>query len=1401
MTYEKGLLASYTDFAGYTVTYRYNDENKLIEKTSVEQTITNSYDENGRVLSQTNKNGTIFLNYEDRTNFHKTTLTDYDGSVSVIETDGAYNKTAYTDALGNRTEYANDEQGNLVRETDSLGNTKTYEYTKEGYVAKTTDETGAETALSYDLAGNVLEVCDASGTASFTYDGKNRLTRAAYVNGRVRTYAYDKDGNLTEDAIEGLGSMKYHYENGRLASVTDTLGNETVMNYDAAGNVISQTDAAGNTVTYTYDPMGRTKTVTNPLGETLRFEYDYSGNITKTTYPDGTCTASTYDVNNYAVSTTDRAGNTTRYIRDCYGRLLKQENPDGTFETYTYDALGNEISHTDILGRTTTYAYDSASRLISKQDADERTTTYEYYNTGKLKKQTESDGTWESYIYDTAGNLTETSTPLGTTHYTYDVMGNVTSVTDALGVTTTYTYDKYERLIAETDGNGNTTTYAYNAAGNCIGKTLPDKTHIKMTYDPLGRMTCVSTVTSSYGEVSVRYEYDALGRVTKLTDELGETSTYEYDIYGNVTAVYDGTGTLQAAYTYDVMGNVLTETDTAGTVTQADYDTRTGRLVSMVHNVNTVNEARYTYTYDPAGRLISVTDPLSGTSSCTYDNHTGNIATLTDPNGGTTAYTYDQMGRITEICNAVGSTSRYTYDQNGLLTQSENARGQKTDYTYDALGRVSSFSDEAGTVKYFYDNNGNVLSVTEQLPDGETKIASRTYDCMNRVSSYTDYKGNTIQYGYDELGNIITLTYAGGEIVRYAYYPNGLLKSVTDEKGNVTSYEYDTKGNVTKTVYADGTVETRSYNGSNKLTVQETKNAAGVLLSRYEYTYDENGNVTKTTGIGYGDTEKITEAEYKYDAGNRLISYNGKEVQYDKDGNMTYGPLDGEMVRYEYDCRNRLIKAGETEYEYDAENNRIAVETEKYREEYVVNSNTELSQVLTATRYEKRDSGRGASDVGTNIETGHFSAGVTTTYTYGNGLISQYTDKNGIEYYHYNNIGSTMYLTKNGVKTHEFAYSTYGELTLGEYGEVRFLYNGQLGVVTDENSLYYMRARYYNSEIRRFINQDIVIGNIENSQSLNRYAYCQGNPVNYFDPFGLEPCEFFTGLGHGMLNLLGLIRGIGDVFDITNAIWYAFEGNWGRCFEAGIAAIPFIGNLLPNRRTCDYVRRALNIVSYGGTGFLAGQGVVDGGKALWADISSGQCSGWSIFLGVANIGLNGATLFFSGKGFVQETGNLNKMLKADGVYDRLYDEVVRFHNNNGGYFNPDAFKTSGNTGKLTIIDGGNYSTSEMNAAQYMADLGNTVILRPPTGTRAGGKTSDLVVNGINYDVYTPVTSNPSAIVRAVTKKNTQTTGIVLDLSSTTVTANDLGNILARVRGAIEKEGGICNINDIIVMPK
>ena len=141
---------------------------------------------------------------------------------------------------------------------------------------------------------------------------------------------------------------------------------------------------------------------------------------------------------------------------------------------------------------------------------------------------------------------------------------------------------------------------------------------------------------------------------------------------------------------------------------------------------------------------------------------------------------------------------------------------------------------------------------------------------------------------------------------------------------------------------------------------------------------------------------------------------------------------------------------------------------------------------------------------------------------------------------------------------------TYGELLQKAKNAVRFLYNGSYGVVTDENDLYYMRARYYNPDIKRFLNQDIKVGDISNGQGLNRYAYCEGNPVSMVDPFGLSPqisqdqTSRFSVL-HNILDLAGLAF---DAADVINAAFYAAEGDWTNAALCAVAVIPIAGSAI-----------------------------------------------------------------------------------------------------------------------------------------------------------------------------------------------------------------------------------------------
>ena len=367
---------------------------------------------------------------------------------------------------------------------------------------------------------------------------------------------------------------------------------------------------------------------------------------------------------------------------------------------------------------------------------------------------------------------------------------------------------------------------------------------------------------------------------------------------------------------------------------------------------------------------------------------------------------------------------------------------------------------------------------------------------------------------------------------------------------------------------ADGTEESYSYDKADRLSAQTDKNADGTIRSSYTYTYDGAGNIIKIGGTA--DTA-AGHAVMTYDKDNRLATYNGEKVTYDERGNMLHGPLNGEMGDYTYDCRNRLIetKAADgtvTAYTYDAENTRLTEETDNTRHTFVTDKETTYSQLLTETISEKH--------LLTYKET------ATITYTYGNGLISDSkkeakgsdTEK---RYYHYNHIGSTTAITDaDGDLLYRITYGTYGELT-GIYDtdgdliedktaviraeNLRFLYNGRYGVETGANGLYYMRARYYNPQIKRFINRDIIDGSITDSQSLNKYSYVQGNPVNLIDPFGLCAQDYFSRAGHELLDWLGFIF---DPADVINFLWYTAEGNTAMAAATAVAIVPAAGSFI-----------------------------------------------------------------------------------------------------------------------------------------------------------------------------------------------------------------------------------------------
>jgi RHS repeat-associated protein len=143
---------------------------------------------------------------------------------------------------------------------------------------------------------------------------------------------------------------------------------------------------------------------------------------------------------------------------------------------------------------------------------------------------------------------------------------------------------------------------------------------------------------------------------------------------------------------------------------------------------------------------------------------------------------------------------------------------------------------------------------------------------------------------------------------------------------------------------------------------------------------------------------------------------------------------------------------------------------------------------------------------------------------YGLGLIGREDGVTGqYQSYHSDIRGSTTFLTdEQGKISDSYSYGYYGEVLAHEGSTHQpFQYNGRDGVMHDANGLYYMRARYYHPELKRFLNRDVLKGDMLEGQTLNRYAYVNGDPVSYVDPLGLEKQMVkSSSVGSGNLNTI-----------------------------------------------------------------------------------------------------------------------------------------------------------------------------------------------------------------------------------------------------------------------------------------
>jgi RHS repeat-associated protein len=178
------------------------------------------------------------------------------------------------------------------------------------------------------------------------------------------------------------------------------------------------------------------------------------------------------------------------------------------------------------------------------------------------------------------------------------------------------------------------------------------------------------------------------------------------------------------------------------------------------------------------------------------------------------------------------------------------------------------------------------------------------------------------------------------------------------------------------------------------------------------------------------------------------------------------------------DYEHRLIGVGTAAaYSYDGIGNRLAATRNNVTTRYVYdlhgNLIAEADVANTITRY----------------------------YIHGLGLMSLVTPAGQTYCYHFNQIGSTVAMTDmTPAMVNQYAYTPFG--TIANQTETiaqPFTFVGQMGVMTEPNGFYYMRARYYDPAVRRFISEDPI--GFEGGD-LNLYAYVGNNPAMLVDPGG-----------------------------------------------------------------------------------------------------------------------------------------------------------------------------------------------------------------------------------------------------------------------------------------------------------
>ena len=847
-------------------------------------------------------------------------------------------------------------------------------------------------------------------------------------------------------------------------------------------------------------------------------------------------------------------------------RHLKSVTPKGEVTTYTYDALNRLLTHTDPAGYVTHTTYQTFST--------------DGQNTAKVQSPL---GNTQQIIYD-ASNRSIRQQDLHNGKWrtlfsqSYNAFGKVERKTNILGLLTTFAYDEQGRRTQTTDPWGNVHRIDYNDAAMTTTTLINGRRHQVVSKVPWERkrITRDYPVTNNPHDQATEFVentviQDAHKKTISTTTAVVDlhtqnkresvTSRLHYDAHHNL--IISNTHTSDGLHghkisEYDLLNNLYTWHKT---------------LKTPEH---TSSHSGYRYHYDSDGLLTQVESPKTSNGSRFSLKHR-----------------YDKNGREIEKTLQDGHHINYQYDNRGFLTQHSWGRYQKrhtVSRRYDADGRLIKLSDSDGqTIDYRYTPNGHLLEI--RYSDGYS--INYNLDKYSRVIKQKNDNETVQKFSYKakDKGHLSSISVNGSRIdFQYGKDDNGrngqLIKRVTNAKATgvtQTSFRYGVFGQIVESISTTPKAQysvSYNYKPQGELLKQVqvlTQKGLPTRTHTTEYRYD---GMNRLTDEVHSYQKNSFQKRYLYDGNNNLLAEEdqsncspGKRRQY------SYNDLDqlvnvriGKVIKpVEHDTNGRMTQDHEaTKYEYDDAGFLLQVKPKKQP----VTRYKYWPSGLLSRRSNENSQSHFYPDHHKNTQTVIKDGQLRSLVRHGQNIVARQTGQGLDQFFIVNeSTGAVLQQTKEQTQLHLHRYDAYGKpLQRNQKDDTDFTWNQELYDPTTH--LTYLRYRFYNPELRRFITLD-------NKAVDNRYAYAHGDPANYIDPTGHSAVsKYISGAFSMGLGIFGIILAIPSAgtslgFSVTAAT--ASGGVLGAASFLGGAAL--IGSQVALNMSNKAMAKALTITS------------------------------------------------------------------------------------------------------------------------------------------------------------------------------------------------------------------------------